>query len=67
MIWEYLAVGAVLVLALVYLWKVFVRQKGCSCASCPGGQSTDCGTCPGQELLLDDFRKKDPDSGHEEK
>lgn len=59
MIWEYLIVGGVVCLAVAYLWKVFIRQKGCSCDSCPGAQSTECGSCSVQGGVLDDLREKE--------
>ncbi len=62
MIWEYLVLAVAVICALAYLWKIFIRGKGCTCDSCPVDNSSDCGKCVTQSHVLEDFRKKNTGS-----
>ncbi len=42
MIWEYLILALIVILALLYLWRTFFRKGGCSCSSCPSAMKEDC-------------------------
>ncbi|MFN2267481.1 MAG: hypothetical protein ABR542_09845, partial [Desulfonatronovibrio sp.] len=67
MIWEYLVLTIAVIWALAYLWKIFIRKKGCSCDSCPGADSLDCGSCSTENHILEDFQEKDSGSDHKDK
>jgi len=42
MIWEYLILAAVLAWAVYYLWRTFLKKKGCSCGTCPSAKQEGC-------------------------
>lgn len=42
MFWEYIVLAAVLGWAVFFLWRTFVRKRGCACGDCPAAKKASC-------------------------